>query len=61
MSNIIKDNSNNTASNITKQVGDLIETGQKNPKGLVGTLAGAAIAVAAFAIKTIGDMNKGGK
>ena len=61
MSNIIKDNSNNNVSNITKPVEDLIKTGNDNPKGLVGTLAAAAIALAAIAIKTIGKMNNGGK
>ena len=61
MSNIIKNNSNNNAGNITKQVGDLIEKGEKNPKGTMAVLAAAAIAVAGYTIKTIGEMTKGGK
>lgn len=61
MSNIIKNNSNNNTGNITKQFGDLIDKGDAKPTGLVGAIAAAAIAVAGYAIKTIGEMNKGGK
>ena len=41
-----------------RQAGNLMETGQKNPAGLVGTLAIGAIMVVGLAIKTIGNMSK---
>lgn len=50
----IKSRSNNAV----QQVGNFMETGQKNPAGLVGTLAIGAIMVVGLAIKTIGDMSK---
>lgn len=55
MSNqVMKSGSNNSI----QQVGNLMEKGQKNQAGLVGTLALGAIAVVGFAIKTIGEMSK---
>ena len=44
--------------NAVQQVGNLMEKGQNNQAGLVGTLALGAIMVVGFAIKTIGEMSK---
>lgn len=44
-----------SGSNGIGQVGDLIEKGQKNQKGLVGALALGALAVVGMAIKVIGS------
>lgn len=44
--------------NAIEQVGGMIEKGQKNQAGLVGTIALGALAVAGLAIKVVGDMAK---
>lgn len=36
-----------------KNVSDLIQTAERNPKGTVGVLAGAAVAVVLYAINVI--------
>ena len=52
MSNLIKSNDPLTSA------GNLIETGQKNPKGTVGAIALAVAAVGMTAIKVISDLSK---
>lgn len=54
MNNFEKSTSNSTeTANPTKNVNDVITTGQQNPKGLIGAIALGVIAVGALAIKCI--------
>jgi len=42
----------------TNSTKEIIQTGQENPKGLIGALALGALAVVGIAIKAIADADK---